>query len=199
MQNRPAIDRRRFLKLTGFTSAALTIGFYFPALAEGNEEIITAAAADNLGIELTSWISIDKTGKVTILTHRAEMGQGAFQAVPQIVAEELEVDLNKVNIVFAPGSQKKFGSQITGGSSTVRGSFKRLLRTGATAREMLIEAAANKWGVPKVECYAENGEVIHKPSGRKLGYGELVDDASKLQAPLQVVLKERKNYKIIGK
>src|SRR5215471_17152345 len=197
MQNRPAIDRRRFLKLTGFTSAALTIGFYFPALAEGNEEIITAAAADNLGIELTSWISIDKTGKVTILAHRAEMGQGAFQAVPQIVAEELEVDLNKVNIVFAPGTQKRFGSQLTGGSSTVRGSYKRLLQTGATAREMLIEAAAKKWNVSKAECYAEKGQVFHKPSGKKFSYGELVEEASKLEVPKEVKLKERKDYKII--
>src|ERR1700733_9680613 len=144
MKNNPTIDRRRFLRLSGFTGAALTIGFYFPALGQGSAEIITAAAADDLGVILTAWITIDKNGKVTIFNHRAEMGQGTFQAVPQIVAEELEVDLNDVNIVFAPGDQKKFGSQITGGSSTVRGSYKRLLQTGASAREMLIEAAAQK-------------------------------------------------------
>jgi isoquinoline 1-oxidoreductase beta subunit len=74
----------------------------------------------------------------------------------------------------------KFGSQVTGGSSTVRGSYKTLLQTGATAREMLIEAAAKKWNVSKNDCYAENGFVIHKPTGKKFGYGELVEDASNL-------------------
>ena len=91
---------------------------------------------------------------MTIFNHRSEMGQGSFQAVPQMVAEELEVALDKVNIAFAPGHQSKFGSQITGGSSTVRGAYKTLLRTGATAREMLIEAAAKKWNVSKNDCYA---------------------------------------------
>src|SRR6185369_16179768 len=103
-----------------------------------------------------------------------------FQAVPQVIAEELEVDLNNVQIAFAPGTQNKFGSQVTGGSSTVRGSYKRLLITGATAREMLIAAAAAKWSVPATECYAENGQVFHRPTGKKFGYGELVEEAAKL-------------------
>ena len=195
----PTHSRRTFLRLSGLTGAALTIGFYFPALAAESEAIITAETADTLGIDLTAWISIDKTGKVTILNHRSEMGQGSFQAVPQIIAEELEVNLDQVNILFAPGDQKKYGSQITGGSSTVRGSYKQLLRTGATAREMLIEAAAKKWNVPKEECFAQNGQVIHRSTNRKFGYGELVEDASKLTPPKQVALKERKNYNIIGK
>ena len=88
---------------------------------------------------------------------------------------------------------------MTGGSSTVRGSYKTLLRTGATAREMLIEAAAKKWNVSKNECYAENGFVIHKPTGKKFGYGELVEDASKLTPPKEVKFKRREDYKIIGK
>ena len=199
MQKANSINRRRFLKLTGFTGAALTIGYYLPALANDSESIMTAETADNLGIELTSWISIDKTGKVTLLNHRSEMGQGSFQAVPQIIAEELEVDLNQVSIAFATGDQHKYGSQITGGSSTVRGSYKMLLRTGATARDMLIEAAAKKWNVPKEECYASKGEVIHRPSNKKFGYGELVEEAAKLTPPKQVILKERKDYTIIGK
>jgi isoquinoline 1-oxidoreductase beta subunit len=192
-------NRRKFLQLSGMTSAALTIGFYFPALGKGNEEFISAGMAEDLGIELTSWISIDKNGIVTLLNHRSEMGQGSYQVVPQMIAEELEVDLDNVKIVFAPGHQSKFGSQVTGGSSTVRGSYKRLLRTGATAREMLIEAAAKKWNVGKEECYAENGQVIHRPSGKKIGYGELVEEASKLTPPQQVTLKSRKDYKVIGK
>ena len=159
------LSRRNFIRLTGMTGAALTIGYAMPSLAKGNAEILTAEAAESMNIELTSWISIDKSGLVTILNHRSEMGQGSFQVVPQMIAEELEVNLDQVKIAFAPGSQTKYGSQLTGGSSTVRGAYKTLLRTGATAREMLIETAAKKWNVNKSECYAENGTVIHKPSG----------------------------------
>src|ERR1044071_8970883 len=130
------ISRRNFIKLSGMTGAALSLGFYFPA--KGKEiEIITTSAAENLGIELNAWVSIDTSGKVTITNHRAEMGQGSFQSVPQIIAEELEVNLDTVNVIFATGDQKKYGSQITGGSSTIRGSYKRLLKLGASAREML--------------------------------------------------------------
>lgn len=193
------LSRRNFIRLGSMTGAALTIGYAMPAWAKGTEEIFTAQKAGELNIELTAWISIDKSGKVTILNHRSEMGQGSFQAVPQIIAEELEVSLDNVNIGFAPGHQSKYGSQITGGSSTVRGAYKSLLRTGATAREMLIEAAATKWNVNKNECYAENGFVIHRPSGKKYGYGDLVEDASKLTPPQNVRLKNRAEYKLIGK
>jgi isoquinoline 1-oxidoreductase beta subunit len=188
------ISRRNFLKLSG----TLTIGFYIPAFAKSGK-VITAAAAENLGIELNSWVSIDKSGIVNILNHRSEMGQGSYQVVPQMIAEELEVNLDKVKISFAAGNQGKYGSQVTGGSSTVRGSYRALLRIGATAREMLIEAAAKKWGVKKEECYAEDGTVIHRPSGKKFGYGELVEEASKLEPPKEVLLKPRKDYKVIGK
>src|SRR5215470_1075599 len=96
------LSRRNFLKSTGMTGAALTLGFFFPAWAKENGEIMTGGDAEGLGIELTSWISIDKTGRVTLLNHRAEMGQGAFQVVPQMIAEELEVNLDDVHIAFAP-------------------------------------------------------------------------------------------------
>ncbi len=193
------LSRRKFIALSATSGAAFAIGFYFPASAKGIGKILTIQNAGEKGIELNSWISIDKAGVVTILNHRSEMGQGSFQAVPQIIAEELEVDLNKVRIEFAPGNSKKYGSQTTGGSSTVRGVYKSLLRTGATAREMLIAAAAGKWNVPATECYAENGMVIHRVSGKKSGYGELADAASKLPVPKNVILKERKHYKLIGK
>lgn len=192
------ISRRSFIKLSGMTGAVLAVGYYMPALGK-DPKIINAGEAASQGIDLNAWISIDTSGKVTITNHRAEMGQGSFQSVPQIIAEELEVNLADVNIVFAKGDQKKYGSQITGGSSTIRGSYKRLLRLSASAREMLIEAAAKKWGVPKSECYAENGFVIHKPSGKKLNYGALVEDASKLQAPAEVKLKDPKDYKTLRK
>jgi isoquinoline 1-oxidoreductase beta subunit len=119
------LSRRNFIRFSSMTGAALTIGYAIPSWAKGTEEIFTAQKADELSIEMTAWISIDKSGKVTILNHRSEMGQGSFQAVPQMIAEELEVNLDQVNILFAPGSQTKYGSQITGGSSTVRGAYKK--------------------------------------------------------------------------
>ncbi|MCX7638427.1 MAG: xanthine dehydrogenase family protein molybdopterin-binding subunit [Cyclobacteriaceae bacterium] len=192
------LSRREFIRLSGMTGAVLALGYYLPSA--GKEAAVLAIdTAEDLGIELNAFIFIDSSGKITILNHRSEMGQGSFQVVPQMIAEELEVNLNDINIVFAPGSQTKYGSQLTGGSSTVRRAYKHLMRVGATAREMLIEAAARKWNVNKAECYAENAFVIHRPSGRKLSYGELAADASRLTPPKDVKLKSRSEYKIIGK
>jgi len=189
------INRRDFIKISGLTGAALTLGIYFPSSARAAKIV----KADSSSVELNAWISIDTNGKVTIINHRAEMGQGSFQSVPQIIAEELEVNLNDVKIIFGVGNEKKYGSQITGGSSTVRGSYKHLGQMGASAREMLKEAAAKKWSVDKSTCYAENGFIIHKPSGKKLGYGELVADASKLELPTNIALKKPADYKILRK
>jgi isoquinoline 1-oxidoreductase beta subunit len=192
------LTRRDFIKLGSMTGAALTLGFYVPA--SGKEaEIISTEEAANQGIELNAWISIDSNGKVTIINHRAEMGQGSFQSVPQIIAEELEVDLNNVQIVFGVGNNSKYGNQVTGGSSTIRGAYKHLGRMGASARQVLIQAAANRWKADPAECYAENGTVIHKTSGKKLGYGELVEEASRLELPKNVALKKREDYKILRK
>jgi len=192
------VSRRNFLRVTGIAGTALCLGFYFPANAK-QEELVTASGAADSGIEMNAWIRIDANGKVTLTDHRAEMGQGSYQSVPQIIAEELEVDLKDINVVFAQGDQAKYGSQITGGSSTIRGIYKKLLKLSATAREMLISAAATKWSVPAGECYAESGHVIHKPSGKKLNYGNLVADASKLPAPKEVKLKKISEYKLIRK
>lgn len=193
-----SISRRNFIRLSGMSGATLALGFYTSSFGkEGSVVKVNAANAST--VELNSFISIDTTGKVTLLNHRAEMGQGAYQAVPSILAEELEVNLNDVNIVFGPGNEKKYGSQITGGSSTVRGSYKRLSQIGASAREMLKEAAAKKWSVDKSECLAENGHIIHKATGKKLNYGALVEDASKLEPPKNIELKSPADYKIIRK
>jgi isoquinoline 1-oxidoreductase subunit beta len=198
MKSSSNLSRRNFIRLTGLTGAAFSLGFALPA--HGKEaQILTTDTAETLGIELNAWITIDTKGKVTIVNHRSEMGQGSFQSVPQIIAEELEVDLNEVNIVFGVGNSTKYGSQITGGSSTVRGTYQKLLRLSATAREMLKQAAANKWAVPISELKAENGAVIHVPSSRKLGYGDLVLDASKLEPPKSVELKHPRDYKILRK
>lgn len=205
----PNTSRREFLRQAGLSGIALTIGACLPAFGERTARIINTTLLDNLdptapnmasgAIELMSWITIDQTGKVTIRSHRSEMGQGTFQALPQMIAEELEVNLDQVNIQFAPANPKKYGPQPQEGSFSVRGWYKELLRIGASAREMLIEAAARQWKVAPSECYAENGEVIHRPSGRKTGYGALVEDASGLPAPTDVKVKQRKDYKIIGK
>ena len=192
------ISRRNFIRISSLSSAALTLGFY--KTASGSiVSVLNPSSAVASNVELNAWISIDTLGKVTIINHRSEMGQGSFQSVPQIIAEELEVDLNDVNIVFAQGSQTLYGSQITGGSSTIRGSYKRLLQLSATAREMLISAAAKKWNAPHGECYAENGHVIHRGSGRKTSYGSVVEEAVKLQPPANVSLKDPKDYKLIRK
>src|ERR1700676_5549303 len=193
-----SLSRRKFLKASGLTGTALFLGFYFPASAKAGQ-IITRTGLANVEVEMNAWILIDTSGKVTIVDHRAEMGQGSYQSVPQIIAEELEVELNNINIVFAQGNKEKYGNQITGGSSTIRGSYKNLLNLSASAREMLIQAAATKWAVPVSECYAKDGHVFHKPTGKSFHYGELVVDASKLEVPKNVKLKSRSEYKLIGK
>ena len=198
MMESKEISRRNFLRATSIAGTALCLGFYRTANAKG-EQIISANATDETGFEFNAWIRIDTNGKVSLTDHRAEMGQGSYQSVPQIIAEELEVDLKDINVVFAQGNPTKFGSQITGGSSTIRGSYKNLLKLSATAREMLITAAATQWNVQASNCYAESGHVIYKPTGKKLNYGDLVLAASKLSPPKEVKLKPISAYKLIRK
>lgn len=192
-------SRRNFLKSTGLTGTALFLGMYFSSDAKNGKVVNIGDDTDVDGIAMNPWIIIDTNGKVTLVSHRAEMGQGVYQAIPQIIAEELEVNLKDIDVKFAQGDQKKYGSQITGGSSTVRGSYKNLLKLSATARVMLIQAAATKWNANVSDCYADAGNVYHKPSGKKYNYGELVTDAAKLQAPNDVTLKKRSEYKLVGK
>lgn len=172
--NTNVTSRRNFLKLSGIAGTALCLGFYSDSGARSQKIVVSETGLENAGTEMNAWIYIDTNGKVTLIDHRAEMGQGSYQSVPQILAEELEVNLNDVNIVFAQANQQKYGSQITGGSSTIRGSYKKLLKLGATAKTMLIMAAAAKWNVPAADCYAQEGHVIYKPNGNKINYGDLV-------------------------
>ncbi|MCD0487769.1 molybdopterin-dependent oxidoreductase [Pedobacter sp. MC2016-14] len=193
------LSRRNFLKIAGIGSTALCLGLYMSGEAEAKVINAVPNPLGNAGVELAAWIIINTNGKVTLICHRAEMGQGVYHSIAQIIAEELEVDLYGVDIQLTQGDEKKYGSQLTGGSSTVRGSYKNLLKLSATAREVLIMAAASRWKVPAEDCYAELGHVIHRSSGKKFHYGELVEEASKLSAPATVKLKERKDYKVIGK
>lgn len=190
-------SRRDFIRTSGLAGSGLLLGLSFTANSK-SPAVINAALAEAGAVEFNPWIKILPSGKVILLNHKAEMGQGAFQVVPHILAEELEVDLKDIEIQFAPGDPK-YGGQITGGSSTVRGAYQHLLRLGATARQMLISAAAEKWNVPASSCYAENSFVIHKPTGRKEGFGALAESAGKQPVPAQVSLKKRSEYKIIGK
>ncbi len=180
------------------TGTVLSLGMYIPSWSK-EADLINRNTNNGSSVELNAWISIDTSGKITLTNHRAEMGQGSYQSVAQILAEELEVDMNQVTIVFASGNSAKYGSQVTGGSSTIRGSYKRLLRLGASAREMLIQAAAKKWNVDPSSCHAENAQVIHQSTGRKLNYGELVEAASKMTPPSNVKLKHPGEYKILRK
>jgi isoquinoline 1-oxidoreductase beta subunit len=193
------LSRRTFLQQAGLSGIALTIGFYGSSSAKSAGEIVSVNHAEDIATELMSWISIDSSGSVTIFNHRSEMGQGTWQAIPQIVAEELEVNMDSVTVKYAAANPGKYGPQPQEGSFSIRGWYEQLLRLGASARHMLIEVAAKQWGVAIAECYAENGHVIHRSTGRKLSYGILVKDAAQLKPPQQVKLKERKDYKAIGK
>lgn len=199
MEHKRNLSRRAFLQQAGLSGIALTIGCYGATSAKSAGEIVSINRAEDIATELMSWISIDTSGRVTIFNHRSEMGQGTWQAIPQIVAEELEVDMDRVSITYAAANPKKYGPQPQEGSFSIRGWYEQLLRMGASAREMLIEAGAKQWGVGIAECYAENGHVVHRSTGRKLSYGILVKDAAQVKPPQQVKLKARKDYKVIGK
>ncbi|MFT3935978.1 MAG: molybdopterin-dependent oxidoreductase [Chitinophagaceae bacterium] len=193
-----SFTRRVFLQQAGISGLAMIIGFYAPSLSKASSAVITDSTAAG-ETELMSWISIDEAGLVTIYNHRSEMGQGTWQAIPQIIAEELEVDMKDVQVKYVAAHPKKYGPQPQEGSFSVRGWWKELLRTGATAREMLIAAAAKQWNVPATECYAWNGKVIHRNTKKELHYGALVKDAAAITPPTDIKLKDRKDYKLIGK
>src|SRR5215510_12659371 len=131
-----------------------------------------------------------------------EMGQGTYTSIPMLIAEELEVNFKQVRLEHAPPNEKLYanpllGVQATGNSNAMRGAWKPLREAGATARMMLIAAAAKRWGVDAMTCRAQDGEVIHVPTGRKLGYGELAADAAKTPAPTSVALKSPEEFKLI--
>src|SRR5262249_13320246 len=125
------------------------------------------------------FVAIAPDGIVSITCHRSEMGQGVRTGIPLIVADELKADWRKVRVVQAPGEEAKDGNRDTDGSRSTRHFFVPMRRCGAAARQMLEAAAAAKWGVPVSEVKAQNHQVVHTKSGKKLGYGELAADAAK--------------------
>src|SRR5918996_5012769 len=163
------LSRRSFLKAGVAAGGGLLLGFHVPA---------TAATAPSQQATLNSWIRIAKDGTVTIIVGQSEMGQGVMTAVPMIIADELEAEWSKVRIEQAPadpayGDPMRGGEQSTNGSRSIRNLMPIWRRAGAAAREMLVGAAAQQWGVSPEECIAEQNTVLHRPSGRELNYGEL--------------------------
>jgi len=185
------------LKLTALTGGGLMLGFsWFGTEAETPFSINKITVPGSLGFN--SYLSISPDGTVTILSPNPELGQNIMTSFPMIVAEELDADWTKVKVLQAPLDTKSFDRQLTGGSGAVPHSWKRLRTAGATARYMLIQAAALQWNVSIEECTANNGMVLHTKSGRQLSFGELADKASGMPVPKDVQLKDRKDFKIIG-
>lgn len=191
-------SRRDFLKMTAIAGGGLVLGFnWFSAEAANAPVFISNPAMSAGNIGFNSYLSISTDGTVTIMSPNPELGQNIMTSFPMIVAEELEADWTKVKVLQA-NLDNKFDRQLTGGSGAVPHSWKLLRSAGATAKFMLIEAAAKQWSVPASECTGVNGFVLHSKSGKKLSYGELAEAASKLPVPTDVKLKDRKDFKLIG-
>jgi isoquinoline 1-oxidoreductase beta subunit len=189
--NTPTLDRRGFFRVSALASGGFLLGWN----TEAAEEAAAAAFSPN------AFIRITPEGLVTIFAKNPELGQGVKTSLPMIVAEELEIPWEKVTVEQAPVNQAAFGNQMAGGSMSTPNNYDRLRRMGAIARTMLVEAAAKEWGVSPDECEAVAGEVIHKPSGKKLSYGALAAAASKLPVPDErsVKLKKVDEFKLLGK
>ncbi len=196
MQDVMTVSRRQFLQTGAAAAGGLVIGFHLPAPGRG-ARAATAEAAIN------AWLRIAPDDTVTILVAHSEMGQGVYTSLPMIVAEELEADWKKVRAEMAPADpeyrNRMFGVQATGGSTSVRSSFDHLRQAGATAREMLRQAAAERWGVPVAECHASGGRIVHGPKGWQATYGELAEAAARLEPPAEVALKKPAQWTLIGK
>jgi isoquinoline 1-oxidoreductase beta subunit len=192
-------SRRNFLKLGALAGGGLLLGFNWTSAEAAGTTVMGGASVAAGGVEFNSYLSIGADGIITILSPNPEIGQNIKTSFPMIVAEELDADWTKVKVVQAALDNKKFERQLTGGSGAVPHSWKRLRDAGATARYLLVEAAANRLKVPASQLTTEKGMVIHAASGRKISYGDLATDASQLKAPAEIKLKDRKDFKLIGK
>ncbi|HTE28344.1 xanthine dehydrogenase family protein molybdopterin-binding subunit [Flavitalea sp.] len=190
-------SRRNFLKFSTITTGGLILGFDWFAKEVSAATLVNATGVTG-NIGFNSYLSISTEGVITLLSPNPELGQNIMTSFPMIVAEELDADWTKVKVVQARLNTSDFDRQVTGGSGAVPHSWKLLRNAGGTARFMLIEAAAKRWSVPSTECTAANSFVIHTPSGKKLGYGELAEEAKAIPVPKEVKLKENKDFKLIG-
>ncbi len=210
----PQRSRRHFLGVSaglGLAGSGLVLGFSLSARGAGMQtpSATPVIAGDGSVTPPSSefapnaFLRIDRAGQVTLVIPKVEMGQGVYTSIPMLVAEELEVGLDQVQIEHAPPdaalySDPNLGGQLTGGSTSIRYAWMPLRQAGATARSMLISAAAQQWKVDPGSCHAERGEVVHAPSSRRLAYGALVEAAARLPAPPGVALKDPNNFKLIG-
>src|SRR5437016_11014471 len=193
------ITRRALLRGGLAVGAGLTVGFPVARGARG------AALAQTAGVFAPNqWLRIDRDGVVTITNSVPEMGQGSLTTTPMIIADELDAALDQVRVEQAPANPALFknpvtGAQSYGGSRGVRDHLAMWRKAAAAAREMLMQAAANEWGVPVESVETEPGAVVHRPTGRRLLYGQLVDRAQALPVPQDPKLKTPDKFRYIGK
>jgi len=191
------LNRRSFLQVSAAAGGGLLVGACLPSWT--GTDLVNAAGS----FEPNVWIKVNADDTVRIMLTMLEMGQGVMTSMPMLVAEELDFDWSRIKTEWA-GADPKYGNpnfggqQLTAGSNSVRGMWKVLRESGATARVMLVQAAAQTWGVPENSCTTDKGEVIHQASGRRLKYGALVDKAAALPVPSGVTLKDPKNFKVLG-
>lgn len=191
------VSRRSFLKGLGIGAGALTLG----VSVQGAGSLFAQDMEGEFpGFSPNVFITLSDDGMVTIVAHRSEMGQGSKTGLPTVVADEMEADWDRVRIVQATGDPK-YGNQNTDGSRSVRNFFQPMREAGATARHMLVAAAAAGWDVPAAECRAKDHQVLHEPSGRSKGYGELAAKAAEqpVPPPEELALKPRSEWRYIGK
>jgi isoquinoline 1-oxidoreductase beta subunit len=193
------LSRRGFLKAGISAGGGLLLGLHVPSSGR-----LAGAASEAAQAKLNSWVRIARDGTVTIIVGQSEMGQGIMTSIPMIIADELEAEWAKVRIEQAPadpayGDPMRGGEQSTNGSRSIRNMMTLWRRAGAAAKEMLVSAAAKQWDVSPDECVAEQNAVVHRPSGRKLGYGELAAKAAELPVPKEPKLKSPDQFRFIGK
>ena len=189
-----SFNRRSFIKTSIAAGGGMMLGFNW--LASCTSEATAAIPAE--WFDVNAFLKIATDGKVTIFSPNPEIGQGVKTAMPMIVAEELDVDWANVLVEQAGLDTQKYKRQVAGGSQSIRQGWESLRMAGATARKMLVEAAAQQWNVPASECTTSEGKVLHAKSGQSLGYGDLAAAAAVLTVPTEVELKEPKDFKIIG-
>ncbi|MFD0999640.1 molybdopterin cofactor-binding domain-containing protein [Ohtaekwangia kribbensis] len=195
----PKTNRRDFIKLAATAGGGLLLGFHWSSAAPASAGVISHVSDLPAGtIDFNSYLSIAPDGVITILSPNPELGQNIKTSFPMIVAEELDADWTKVKVIQAALDTKKFERQVTGGSGAIPHSWERLRKAGATARQMLVEAAAKRWNIPATSLTTDKGYVLDSGNGRKLTYGELATEASAIPVPADVKLKSIKDFKLIG-
>lgn len=196
-QLKKEISRRSFMKVTTLASGGFLLAFQ-GALGLGNLDADTSEALDDTVNRLNGYVRIESDNLIYIMSPNPEGGQNVKTAMPMIVAEELDVDWANVRVIQAPLDTKLYSSQFIGGSQAIRQNWKRLRTAGATARQMLRLAAAKKWQVPVEEVTTSKGILIHEQTGKRLRYGEIAKDATKIEIPQNVTLKSIESFQIIG-